>query len=208
MSPRDNPSEPTPAPDTSSTHRPVSRQFTRRRVLTVGTTAAVASVAGCSSAVDFLADMTLEEVNVFNGADEPITGTIEIVDPDGEVALEESFDLERDRDGDDEDNEAAAFYDDTWSDAGEYEVSVELEDEPDEASDDGESADDGEDSDDGDDNDTPLGPERTDTVTVDDPDEERLVVGIAQEGPGELISFHVIEDFSELEEEFEGEFEE
>ncbi|WP_236995952.1 hypothetical protein [Natronorubrum daqingense] len=168
----------------------------------------MASVAGCSSAVDFLADMTLEEVNVFNGADEPITGTIEIVDPDGEVALEESFDLERDRDGDDEDNEAAAFYDDTWSDAGEYEVSVELEDEPDEASDDGESADDGEDSDDGDDNDTPLGPERTDTVTVDDPDEERLVVGIAQEGPGELISFHVIEDFSELEEEFEGEFEE
>ncbi|WP_090507765.1 hypothetical protein [Natronorubrum sediminis] len=171
----------------------------------------MASVAGCSSAVDFLADMTLEEVNVFNGADEPISGTIEIVDPDGDVALEESFDLERDRDGDDEDNDGAAFYDDTWSEAGEYEVSVELEDEPDEASDDGESADDGEDNDDGDDGDdnaTPLGPERTDTVTIDDPDEERLVVGIAQEGPGELISFHIIEDFSELEDEFEGEFEE
>ncbi|ELY55910.1 hypothetical protein [Natronolimnohabitans innermongolicus] len=229
--PTASPSDDAPASNASETATDARSDpvLSRRGFVAAGGTATLASLAGCASLVDFLADIALQDVNVFNGYESPVAGTIEIVGPDGETVLEESFDLAAATDDDDEadeDDETTAFYDDVWTDGGDYEVTVELEDDPEDDSSDenGETDDEGDDGDDPDssteesseeddpetDNDdgsptdeTMLGPSNTETVTIDDPEEERLVAGLAQDGPAELISFHVIEDFSDLEDEFE-----
>ncbi|WP_436930650.1 hypothetical protein [Halosimplex halobium] len=61
--------------------------------------------------------MALEEVNVFNMADRQIKGSIEVVDPAGDTALEKTFDLEYEQDQ----NSGGVF-----GATGEYAVSVEL----------------------------------------------------------------------------------
>ena len=61
--------------------------------------------------------MALEEVNVFNMADRQITGSIEVVDPAGDTALEKTFDLEHEQDQNSGD---------VFGATGEYAVSVAL----------------------------------------------------------------------------------
>jgi len=90
---------------------------TRREVLVVSGTALLTSVAGCSAIRDLTSDLALEEVNVFNMADQRIKGSIEVVDPAGDTALEETFDLEHEQDQNN---------DDVLGATGEYAVSVEL----------------------------------------------------------------------------------
>jgi hypothetical protein len=90
---------------------------TRRQVLVVSGTALLTSVAGCSGIRDFTSDVALDEVNVFNMADRQIEGSIEVVDPAGDTALEKTFDLEHEQDQNSGDVFAAT---------GEYAVSVEL----------------------------------------------------------------------------------
>jgi hypothetical protein len=90
---------------------------TRRQVLVVIGTAFLTSVAGCSAIRGFTSDLALEEVNVFNMVDRQVRGSIEVVDPAGDTALERTFDLEHEQDQNSGD---------VFSDAGEYTVSVEL----------------------------------------------------------------------------------
>ncbi|ADB59131.1 hypothetical protein Htur_0230 [Haloterrigena turkmenica DSM 5511] len=245
MSPLNRPQS-TATPSASADRSRTDRVLSRRTFIAAGSATALASLAGCSAVADFLADMALQEVNVFNGADESVSGTIEVVDPDGETVLEETFDLdaEPEDDGSDENTEATAQYDDVWTDAGDYEVTVALDDPLEEGTDDSSDesgnetnetnesdstpveelaneSDDGEstpvengggetdDANETDGNETDSddpsqsGPSKTDTVSIDDTDEQSLVIGIAQEEPADLISYHVIEDFSDLEDEFE-----
>lgn len=150
------------------------RAVSRRTVLAGTGTAVAISLAGCSMLADQLGDMVLEDVNLFNGTGEQISGTIEVVGPDGETALSESFDIEasaEDGNGGNEsestdgevETEGGETYADVWQDGGEYEVTVEL--------DDGYEID-GETS-------------AEETVTIDDPDEEMLAVFLGgEEGSG------------------------
>ncbi|WP_226039982.1 hypothetical protein [Natrinema sp. DC36] len=231
-----NPPKSTATPSASTDRSRIDRLCSRRTFIAAGSTTALVSLAGCSAIADFLADMALQEVNVFNGADQSVSGSIEIVDPDDETVLEETFDLEEEPEEDEEtgdSNEALAQYDDVWTATGDYEVTVAL-DAPlgtndDSSEDDGNETNESEGAEptpveDADGNETDgseidgnetdgnetdpddpsqSGPSKTDTVSVDDTDEQRLVIGIAQEGPADLISYHVIEDFSDLEDEFE-----
>ena len=90
---------------------------TRRQILVASGTALLTSLAGCSAVRDFTSDLALEEVNVFNMADQRIKGSIEVIDPAGDTALEETFDLEHEQDQNS---------DDVLGATGEYAVSVEL----------------------------------------------------------------------------------
>lgn len=236
------------ASPSASTDRPDGeRRLSRRTFVAAGSATALVSLAGCSAVVDFLADFALQDVNVFNGADQSVSGTIEITDSDGEVVLEEEFDLEEEpEDGEetDQENPALVQYDDVFGDEGDYEVTVALDEPLEDAGDENGSGDSNEsdgnetdseadatsesdvdanesdaandtdesaaandtDENDGageDDGETQTGPSKTDTVTIENADEEKLAVGIAQEGPADLLSYHVIEDFSDLGDEFE-----
>ena len=90
---------------------------TRREVLVVSGTALLTSLAGCSAIRELTSDLALEEVNVFNMADRRLEGSIEVVDPAGDTALEETFDLKHEQDQNNGDVLGAT---------GEYAVSVEL----------------------------------------------------------------------------------
>lgn len=100
--------------------------MSRRRYIAVGATIGATAVAGCSSAVDFLAGRVLEDVNVLNGAERHLAGSVEVTDPDGSLVLEDRFDL-----ASDDDEDAQATYDDVLTGSGEYTVALELEDEDD-----------------------------------------------------------------------------
>ncbi|WP_339105180.1 hypothetical protein [Haloterrigena salinisoli] len=257
MSPPNRPRS-TATPSASTDRSRTDRLLSRRTFVAAGSATALVSLAGCSAVADFLADMALQEVNVFNGADQSVSGTIEVVDPDDETVLEETFDLEAPPEDDesDENTEATVQYDDVWTGTGDYEVTVALDDPLEEETNDGssesdagnetnesestadetlanesdganvsedestvvEDADgetdgnetggnetDGNETDGENETDDPSqsGPSKTDTVSVDNTDEQSLVIGIAQDGPADLISYHVIEDFSDLEDEFE-----
>jgi hypothetical protein len=94
---------------------------TRRQLLAVSGTVFVSTLAGCNTILkpvrDFTSDVALEEVNVFNMADRQINGSIEVVDPAGDTALERTFDLEHEQDQNSSDVLGAT---------GEYAVSVKL----------------------------------------------------------------------------------
>ena len=90
---------------------------TRRKILVVSGTVLLTSVAGCSVIRDYTSDLVLEEVNVFNMADQQVEGSIEVVDPAGDTALEKTFNL-----GHEEDQNSG----DVLGATGEYAVSVEL----------------------------------------------------------------------------------
>jgi hypothetical protein len=66
---------------------------------------------------DATSDVALGEVNVFNMADRQIKGSIEVVDPAGDTALEKTFDLA----GEEDQNSGGVF-----GATGEYAVSVEV----------------------------------------------------------------------------------
>ena len=66
---------------------------------------------------DATSELALEEINVFNMADQQIEGSIEAVDPAGDTALEQTFDLG---------HEEAQNSGDVLGATGEYAVSVEL----------------------------------------------------------------------------------
>lgn len=146
-----------------------SDDASRRRFLAGVATVGTASLAGCAAIADWVAGQILEEVNVFNETQGQVEGSIEIQRPDGDVALSESFTLEaQSNDDDDEEPEedALATYADVWGDAGEYEVSVDLEED---------SAIDGETS-------------ATETVPIENPEEEMLAVVFGAE---DLDPIHV-----------------
>jgi hypothetical protein len=94
---------------------------TRRQVLAVSGTVLLTSVSGCNTILkpvrDATSELALEEINVFNMADRQIKGSIEVVDPPGDTALEKTFELNH---GQDQNSG------DVFGATGEYAVSVEL----------------------------------------------------------------------------------
>jgi len=98
---------------------------TRRQALAIGASAAVASTAGCSTVLDAVGNRIFEQVNLFNQLNQEVSGSIEVVDPDGETVLDTSFDVPS-TESDGESNIVA--YADVWTTTGEYHVDLELAD--------------------------------------------------------------------------------
>ncbi|ELY63143.1 hypothetical protein C489_20046 [Natrinema versiforme JCM 10478] len=147
--------------------------------LAAGGTAALAATAGCTAVMDFIGDQLLEQVNVFNETDRRVSGSIVVIDPDGDTALDETFDIaasdSEDNESNGDDEQSVAVYDDVWDGAGDYEVTVELDD----AEIDGESG-------------------ANETVTIDDPEEEMLAVALGSEEVDEPIGFRVGKSLSDF----------
>lgn len=81
------------------------------------------AIAGCSTVVNILGDQILEDVNIFNQLNRDVSGTIEVIAPDGDSVLDESFSLPPvETDG--ESN--TVTYSDVWTDSGKYDVELAL----------------------------------------------------------------------------------
>ena len=153
----------------------------RRKFLAAGTATVTLAVAGCARVADWIADQVLEDVNIFNETDRQVRGTIELENSDGEKRLDESFRLAPPEDEDDagESNEDAGdpnlgTYADVWTEAGEYHVTILLE-----------SAIDGE-------------SRTSETITIENPDEEMLLVPLGADDVDDPIGFRVGESFTEI----------
>ncbi|WP_394740175.1 hypothetical protein [Natronococcus roseus] len=172
----------------TGTGTPVTPPVSRRRYLAVGATVGTAAVAGCSTAVDFLAGLVLEDVNVLNGGEQGLAGSVEVTGPDGSLVLEDRFDLAPG--GDDAGEDAQATYDDVLTDSGEYAVTLELDDE------------DGDKDALGDDGDEDTLDDRVleDSVEVAEPDDEHVIVFFGADETDDAVAMTAIEKLSELEE--------
>jgi len=85
----------------------------------------LASIAGCSTIVDFVGNQVLEDVNVLNQLNREVSGSVEVVGPGGDTVLDETFDAPS-REAEGESNVVA--YDNVWKGTGEYQINVELTD--------------------------------------------------------------------------------
>jgi hypothetical protein len=161
-----------------------TRLLNRRTFLTAGASAGAAALAGCSAIADFIAGFVLQDANVFNGTDQAVTGTIEVVDPNDETVLDEPFDLQAGTDntdsgnGGDSNQQSAAVYDDVLTDNGDYDVSITL--------DEG-SAIEGQ-------------AEAAETVEVTDTGNEHLFVFLGASESNEAITIGAVEGLSDIEE--------
>jgi len=153
-------------------HTAPTARLSRRRFLAAGGTAATAAVAGCTEgAINWLAGHVLEEVNLFNATSSSVEGTISVVGPDEETRLDEEFNVAGN--GGSGDEEDGRTYDDVWADAGSYEVSVDLNDEVDDVA------------------------ETTETVSIEDPDDDMLMIMLGSDDLEEAIAFSVGDSFTD-----------
>jgi len=165
-----------PSADDASTNT-ARQQLSRRRLLAAGTTVATVGLAGCTRAMNYIAGLALDDVNLFNETDQRLIGSVAVTDPAGEAVLGEEFEIEPDDDEDDEvDEDSGAAYGDVFTEAGEYTVSVVLDDD---------SAVDGT-------------TEAQDSVEVTDPDEEHIIVVFGADDLDDPISILVIEEFTDM----------
>jgi len=151
------------------------RSTTSRRSFLAATGVATATaMTGCTGLLDFVGNQVLGHVNVFNGIDQRVSGSITVSGPDGETLLDETFELVSSN-TESSDGQSSAVFDDVWSGAGSYEASVELDD----ATIDGES-------------------QATGTVEITDTDEQMLAVVLGVPDTEEPIAFRVGTSFSEF----------
>lgn len=107
-------------------------RLSRRQLLAGAATTAVAATAGCSAIAESLASSVFQDVNVLNGTEQRVAGSITVTDPDGETVLDATFDLlsGEDLDGQTETERqaeaGAARYDDVFTTSGTYTVAVRL----------------------------------------------------------------------------------
>lgn len=167
-------------PSNSDSGRSANDRITLGRRTFLAGTASVATVglAGCSAVVDFLADIALKDVNVFNQTEQEHSGDVSVVDPDGEVVLEDSFEVDANNSDDDDQEGTMERFTGVLDAEGTYEVTVDMAD--------------------GDDVDGQQTAETT--ADVEKPGEEKLVVGLGAENADDPISVVVIESLSDLEE--------
>ena len=161
------------------------RRLSRRRLLATGTAAAVGGLAGCTQVANYVAEFALGELNLFNQTASRLTGSVAVTDPAGSTTLEDRFEAKPEADEEDDGEEgndgeetenAGITYDDVFTEAGSYTVSVALDDD---------SAVDGE-----------TSVERT--VEVADPTEEHIVVVFgADDFEGPMGAF-VVETFTDI----------
>lgn len=169
-----------------SARRRPERSIDRRTVLATGAGLATAGLAGCAQIADFLAGFVLKDVNVINGTEQAIAGSIEITGPSGDVVLEETFDLEAAEDdggttdggdgGNQPDDAASGLYGGVFDGEGDYGVAVDL------------------------DEGTDFGVSGTEeTVTVDKPGDEHIFVFFGSESGADEILVTVADGLSDLE---------
>ncbi|WP_053947120.1 hypothetical protein [Halolamina sediminis] len=144
----------------------------RRAFLAATGTAVLTATAGCSAMAEFVGNQLLEQVNVFNETDRRVEGSIVVTDPAGETALDTTFDLAS---SESEDGNSTATYDDVWGEAGAYEVTLEL-------------------------TDTEIAgtSSASQTVAIDDPEEQMLAAALGSSETDEPIAFRVGTSLSEF----------
>ena len=152
---------------------------TRRRLLAVGGATALTGLAGCMDALNAVAGAILEDVNVLNGTDQEQRGTVTVVGPNGDTQLAESFTVAP-SESDDEGGESSSTptYGDVFTESGEYTVTVELESAINETD------------------------SREATVTVNDTENQHIIVGLGADDAPTPIEVLVIDEFSDLADRF------
>ena len=155
-------------------------ETTRRRLLAAGGATALTGLAGCTGIMNSIAGAILEDINVLNGTDQERSGTVTVVDPNGETQLDESFTVAPSDSDDEESDEPSSTptYSEVFTDAGEYTVTVALDSPINETS------------------------SREATVTVDDPEKQHIIVGLGADGAPNPIEILVIDEFSDLADRF------
>jgi len=168
-------------PTDQTTESSTTVHTTRRRLLAVGGATALAGVAGCMDIMNSVAGAILKDVNVLNGTDQERSGSVSVVDPNGETQLSESFTVAP-SDSDDEETtdeeRSTPVYDGVFTDAGEYTVTVALDSAINETS------------------------SREATVTVDNTDDQHIIVSLGADGAPSPIEILVIDEFSDLADRF------
>ncbi|SDR27188.1 hypothetical protein [Natronobacterium texcoconense] len=154
------------------------RSYTRRTVLALGAGAGTVALAGCASVANFLGDLVLDDVNVFNGTDQELSGSIEVTDPSETLVLDEEFEVvpEEDEEDDDVDEDSGQVYADVFTDDGEYVVSITL------------------------DEDSAIDGETTAEATVEitDTEEDHIAVLLGADGANGPIEVVVIQEFTDI----------
>ena len=149
----------------------------RRRFIAATVVAGSTAIAGCASAVDYLAGFVLDDVNLFNATDRTLSGEITVTDPDGSTVLMESFEVEPEEEDDEDANgDSGAVFEDVIGDVGTYHIALELDED---STIDGES-------------------DAERAVSVTDTEEEHIVVVLGAEETDTPIDAFVIEEFSEM----------
>lgn len=170
------------APTNQATESPTATHTTRRRLLAAGGATALAGLAGCTDIMNSVAGAILKDVNVLNGTSQERSGSVTVVDPNGDTQLSESFTVapsnSDDEGGDTDEPSSTPAYGDVFTDAGEYTVTVTLDSAINETN------------------------SREAGVTVDNTDDQHIIVGLGAEGAPSPIEILVIDDFSDLADRF------
>lgn len=154
--------------------------LSRRRLLGAGAGVFVGTLAGCTRLSEYIADYVVGDVNLFNLSGDRLTGPLTLVDPDGDAVLDEDVTLAPE--SGDKDGEPSVIYEDSLTTAGEYELTFDLD---------------------------ATGPSDRSVVTaaerlqITDPGPEKIVVFFSERWTEEFLTIRVIEDFAELEDDFE-----
>jgi hypothetical protein len=93
-------------------------RLTRREALAAGVGVLAGGFAGCTRASEFIADRVTGELNLFNTVDRRLSGSLELVGPDGQTLLDERVELAPSSGGDE--REPAAIYEGVLETAGSY----------------------------------------------------------------------------------------
>ena len=128
-----------------------------------------------------IAGAILKEVNVLNGTDQEQSGNVTVVDPNDETQLSESFTVapsDNDEEEDTDEPSSTPAYGDVFTESGEYTVTVELDSAINETS------------------------SREATVTVDNTDDQHIIVGLGADDAPSPIEILVIDEFSDLADRF------
>jgi len=145
---------------------PNRKRVSRRGFLAAGAAVATAAVAGCTEGtVNWFADRVFEEVNVMNGHENSVTGSITVTGPDGESRLDDEFDAATEQEYNGEGD--SPVFGDVWAGEGSYDVTVAFDDPVEDVT------------------------EASETVSISDPDNEMLVVAIAFDDVDETVAFRV-----------------
>ena len=128
-----------------------------------------------------IAGAILKDVNVLNGTDKEQSGSVTVVDPNDETQLSESFTVapsDNDEEEDTDEPSSTPAYGDVFTESGEYTVTVELDSAINETS------------------------SREATVTVDNTDDQHIIVGLGADDAPSPIEILVIDEFSDLADRF------
>lgn len=114
----------------------------------------------------------LEDVNILNQLNREVSGSVDVTDPGGNTVLDETFEVPP-KESDGESNVLA--YDDVWRDTGDYQIDVELTDIELEGI-----------------------SQVSETVSIEDTDEEMVAVAVGSGKEDEPIAIRVGESLSEF----------